>query len=158
MREPRPLAIFTVFFFIFSFSAATSWADQLVGNGNAAVELPQTGQTTCYDANGAVIMCIGGTGQDGEIRAGMPWPNPRFENKGDGTVTDKLTGLIWTENANAPGPVSCPTGTPMNWQAALDYLKCLNNNSYLNQNDWRLPNINEISSFMNVVRQIFPRG
>ena len=113
------------------------------------VQMPQTGQTTCYDTTNVEIMCNGATGQDGEIRAGIPWPNPRFENNGDGTVTDNLTGLIWTENANAPGPVSCPTGTPMNWQAALDYLKCLNNNSYLNQNDWRLPNINEISSFMN---------
>jgi hypothetical protein len=115
---------------------------------NVPIDLPQTGQTTCYDATGVAIICIGGTGQDGEIRAGIPWPNPRFESNGDGTATDKLTGLIWTENANAPGPIQCPTGIAMSWQGALDYVKCLNNNSYLSQTDWRLPNLNEISSFM----------
>ncbi len=34
------------------------------------VQLPQTGQTKCYDSAGAEIVCTG-TGQDGEIRAGM---------------------------------------------------------------------------------------
>ncbi len=32
-----------------------------------AVQLPQTGQTKCYDTAGAEIECAG-TGQDGEIR------------------------------------------------------------------------------------------
>jgi len=41
------------------------------------IELPQTGQTKCYDTAGAVIDCAG-TGQDGEIRAGVAWPEPRF--------------------------------------------------------------------------------
>jgi hypothetical protein len=41
------------------------------------IQLPQTGQTKCYDTYGAAIACTG-TGQDGEIRAGVPWPNPRF--------------------------------------------------------------------------------
>ena len=37
------------------------------------VQLPQTGQTTCYDASGTVISCTG-TGQDGEFQAGVAWP------------------------------------------------------------------------------------
>ena len=41
------------------------------------VQLPQTGQTKCYDMAGIEINCAG-TGQDGEIRAGVPWPIPRF--------------------------------------------------------------------------------
>jgi hypothetical protein len=39
--------------------------------------LPQTGQTTCYNTEGNVIPCAG-SGQDGDIRAGVPWPDPRF--------------------------------------------------------------------------------
>ena len=35
-----------------------------------AIELPQTGQMKCYDSAGVEINCAG-TGQDGEIRAGM---------------------------------------------------------------------------------------
>lgn len=34
------------------------------------IELPQTGQTKCYDSSGTEIVCAG-TGQDGEIRAGV---------------------------------------------------------------------------------------
>ncbi|KJU82320.1 conserved hypothetical protein, secreted, partial [Candidatus Magnetobacterium bavaricum] len=43
------------------------------------VSLPQTGQTTSYAAN-----------DDGAIRAGVAWPNPRFTVKADQTVTDNL--------------------------------------------------------------------
>ncbi|MCC6542909.1 MAG: hypothetical protein IT392_00205 [Nitrospirae bacterium] len=61
------------------------------------VELPETGQTTCYNSSGSVIACPG-TGQDGDIQAGVPWPSPRF-TAGTGTgadcVTDNLTGLMW---------------------------------------------------------------
>src|SRR4030066_1260987 len=73
------------------------------------IQLPQTGQKTCYDTNGVVILCPG-TGQDGDIQAGVPWPNPRFIDHGDGTVTDNLSGLMWTKDAN----LSSKT-----WQQAL---------------------------------------
>jgi hypothetical protein len=62
------------------------------------VALPETGQTTCYDTEGDVIPCAG-TGQDGDIQAGVAWPDPRFRDNGDGTVTDNLTGLMWLKDA-----------------------------------------------------------
>ena len=34
------------------------------------IDLPQTGQTKCYDTSGTEIACAG-TGQDGEIQAGV---------------------------------------------------------------------------------------
>ena len=34
---------------------------------------------------------------------GVAWPNPRFTDNGNGTVTDNLTGLIWLKNANCFG-------------------------------------------------------
>src|SRR6202008_569829 len=39
--------------------------------------LPKTGQITCYNSNGTTISCAG-TGQDGEIQAGLNWPSPRL--------------------------------------------------------------------------------
>jgi hypothetical protein len=36
-----------------------------------------------------------------------------------------------------------------NWQAALDYIACLNSAGYLGRTDWRLPNINELESLLN---------
>lgn len=66
-----------------------------------AIALPKTGQTTCYDSAG-VIPCTG-TGQDGDIRAGVAWPSPRFTDNGNGTITDHLTGLTWLKNVNCFG-------------------------------------------------------
>lgn len=61
----------------------------------APAKLWRTGQATCYGAQGEVIECKG-TGQDGEIQAGIPWPEPRFTDNLNGTVTDNLSGLMWT--------------------------------------------------------------
>jgi len=52
----------------------------------------KTGQTTSY-----------ATGDDGDLQRGIPWPNPRFTDNEDGTVTDNLTGLIWLKDANCFG-------------------------------------------------------
>ena len=59
----------------------------------------KSGQKKCYDADGDEIDCSG-TGQDGEYQKGITWPNPRFADNGNGTVTDNLTGLVWLKNAN----------------------------------------------------------
>ena len=113
------------------------------------VDLPETGQTTCYDALGAAIDC-GNTGQDGQIQAGVSWPSPRFTDSGNGTVTDNLTGLVWLEDGNCFGTQT--------WQSALDTVADFNANpgSYSCRNysavatDWRLANINEIDSLVNL--------
>lgn len=98
-------------------------------------EVARTGQTTCYDASGTVVACTG-TGQDGDVLAGAPWPAPRFIDNGDGTVTDSLTGLEWTKNANLAEQIKT-------WQEALDYVKKLNTGGHT---DWRLPNERELRS------------
>ena len=114
----------------------------------STTELPQTGQDKCYNANGGEVYCPG-TGQDGDFQAGVVWTTPRFFSDGAGTRTDSLTGLMWTLNANAPGPSACSPGMAKTWQGALDYVKCLNTNNYLGFNDWRLPNIIELRSLTN---------
>ncbi|MBF0565047.1 MAG: DUF1566 domain-containing protein [Nitrospirae bacterium] len=104
----------------------------------STINLPQTGQTTCYDSDGNKIACAG-TGQDGDIKAGVAWPNPRFTDNGDQTITDKLTGLMWTKNANLAGEKT--------WQQALDYVTSMNTGSgTYGYTDWRLPNRKELRS------------
>ncbi|MBF0536703.1 MAG: DUF1566 domain-containing protein [Nitrospirae bacterium] len=105
------------------------------------VNLPQTGQTTSYDSNNPQW-------DDGALRDGVAWPNPRFTVNSDSTVTDNLTGLVWTKDASTPTVGSC-TGGQMTWQAALSYVVCLNTASYLGHSDWRLPNVNELESLVN---------
>ena len=110
--------------------------------------LAKTGQTACYDSSGTVIACAS-TGQDGELQTGAAWPTPRFANNNDETITDRLTGLIWTKEAKIPGPSACRPGTDKAWLEALDYIKCLNTVKYLGKSDWRLPNRNELASLEN---------
>ena len=112
------------------------------------LSLPKTGQTSCHDGLGDVTDCTG-TRQDGELQTGTAWPSPRFIDNADQTITDSLTGLIWSKNGKAPGPTSCAPGTHKNWQEALDYIKCLNAHSFLGKKEWRLPNRNELASLVN---------
>ena len=103
----------------------------------APSDLPKTGQTTCYDAAGAVIACAN-TGQDGDLKKGVTWPSPRFTVDGTGDcVTDNLTGLMWVKN---------PDSTLRNWASAMTYA---NNLTLCGYDDWRLPNVNELESLLN---------
>jgi len=97
--------------------------------------VPQTGQTISYAA-----------GDDGAIRSGVAWPDPRFTDHGNGTVTDNLTGLMWTKDYKSPGPLVCVPDTNKLWQGALEYAACLNINNYLGYRDWRVPNIRELGT------------
>ena len=99
---------------------------------------PQTGQTMSSSAS-----------DDGDLKKGIAWPSPRFVNHNDGTITDLLTGLMWTQDANVPGPAACLPGVAKAWQLALNYVACLNTNGYLGHSDWRLPNRRELSSVVN---------
>jgi hypothetical protein len=100
--------------------------------------LPVTGQTECYDLHGRTIPCPG-TGQDGDIRIGVKWPDPRFEVVGD-TVVDRLTGLFWLGAADL-------TRGPATWSEALSAIAELNRASS-GTLTWRLPNINELESLV----------
>ncbi len=106
------------------------------GTYNAAV--PQTGQTTSY-----------ASGDDGDLEKGVAWPNPRFTDNSDGTVTDNLTGLIWLKNANAFGF--------RGWATALTDCATLNSGEAglsdgSVEGDWRLPNIRELQSLIDYGR------
>jgi hypothetical protein len=104
-----------------------------------SLALPKTGQTVCYDTGGAIIDCKG-TGQDGELQTGVAWPTTRFVPNADKTITDNLTGLIWSNDG---------ISVSKTWQGALDYVKALNiGTGYLGHTDWRLPNINELESLI----------
>ena len=112
------------------------------GDGGGKTHVPKTGQTKCWDTSEHHIHCAG-TGQDGEVRAGAPWPDPRFTDNGDGTVTDNLTGLVWLKDGNAFG-----TRT---WHQALEDCRSLHNGKCgltdgSQPGDWRLPNIHELRS------------
>lgn len=112
------------------------------------IQLPQTGQKSCYDPAGAVIACAG-TGQDGDLLMGVPAPDPRFTDNNDGTVTDNLTGLIWLKNARC--------FDEEHWPDALNHVKTLQHgecglSDHSAAGDWHLPNILELDSLVDISR------
>lgn len=69
-------------------------------------------------------------------------PNPRFktETVGDKTrVMDMATGMMWNMN----------TGPAMEWRQALAYCELQDCCGY---SDWRLPNVNELRSLLNMAK------
>lgn len=91
------------------------------------------------------------TGEDGhaDMQKGVTWPNPRFTihdsgtpaDPSDDTVTDNLTGLRWTRNANH-GLKRWKDGSSY---PALEYCNGLSLGGY---SDWRLPNVRELQSLV----------
>ena len=113
-----------------------------------ATYLPQTAQTSCFDTFGATIGCAG-TGQDGEFQAGAGWPAPRFTGSSPGILKDNLSGLMWVRDVS-PLSTACGGGDNTAWSDAIDFVTCLNNNNHLGYNDWRLPNVNELATLINL--------
>ncbi len=138
----------------------------LVRDGGISAPAPTaaTGQSKCYDSSGTLRVCAG-TGEDGELQKGVAIPSPRFTDNGDGTVSDKLTGLMWLKDVNCIGNryPSLDTDTTasvgdgdgeVSWQHGLDFISGLNYGAHdcgqnKNYTDWRMPNYNEINSLVN---------
>jgi len=75
-------------------------------------------------------------------------PASRFTDNGDGTVTDKVNGLQWkrcSEGQTWDGGTCTGNVTSHNWQQAL---LLADGTTYAGNNDWRLPNIKELGSIV----------
>ncbi|MBU4566467.1 MAG: DUF1566 domain-containing protein [Desulfarculus sp.] len=71
-----------------------------------------------------------------EPASGIPWPQPRWEARGQ-TVRDRLGGLIWSKCADlAPGPVS--------WFRAMELAQQADAARLGGLGGWRLPAIAEL--------------
>ncbi|WP_237157015.1 DUF1566 domain-containing protein [Photobacterium rosenbergii] len=95
--------------------------------------LPDTGQTAQYDTNGkplAVSESTLYTGQDASINS-----NPlRYQDNGDGTVTDLNTGLMWQKSHDT---------TKRNLADSVAVVEAMTLGGH---EDWRLPTIKELYS------------
>jgi len=107
------------------------------GTGNGL--LPATGQRQCFDGDGRTIECSE-TAQDGGLRLGSPWPDPRFAVTDD-VAQDRLTNLIWLKRADL-------TGEPVAWQQGIEILAEWSRNRGDKNICWRLPTMNELASLV----------
>ncbi|MEJ2641228.1 MAG: DUF1566 domain-containing protein [Desulfosarcinaceae bacterium] len=103
----------------------------------------QTGQTICYDAKGATVSCRE-TGQDGEWRSGSPHGMDRFV-VANGVVRDSATGLQWLQNGDVLEGM-------MDWRTAFDRIGEMNRRTQSGRSDWRVPNIVELESLIDMGR------
>ena len=76
------------------------------------------------------------------VRGGEPTGS--FEDNGDGTVTDTVTGLMWQQHTEASS----------DWKTALNLCEGLTLAGY---EDWRLPNWKELQTLVDYGRATSPR-
>ena len=108
--------------------------------GLAPAPVARTGQTVSI-----------APGDDGALQKGVAWPNPRFTDNNNGTVTDKLTGLIWLKNANCLQDIR-------GWQEVLQFANSLASGACglsdgSRSGDWRVPNRNELASLLDLSKR-----
>ena len=75
----------------------------------------------------------------------VPITNNRFKVlMGGNVIKDNAAGLMW-EQLGSP--------EPMNYNAALRYIKKLNTENFADYNDWRLPTVDELTSLLAKTKQ-----
>ncbi len=134
-------------------------------NQKAPSPVARTGQTVVYRP-----------GDDGALQKGVPWPDPRFVDNGDGTVTDNLTRLVWMKRPTNQLGVLDENGCfrhAESWDDAMtkcdtlfassDPSVCICKDHDGNCNltdgsesgDWRLPNVRELLSLVDYSRHAY---
>jgi Protein of unknown function (DUF1566) len=77
------------------------------------------------------------------VRGNPAYGKNDFHDNRNGTVTDRATGLMWSQSDSGKG---------MNWQAALAWVQARNAAKHLGYSDWRLPSVKELQSLVDYSR------
>ena len=122
----------------------------VIGLGVAQAQTPRAPLTGIEQKLGALQTAVDGSAL------------PRYQDNGDGTITDRQTGLMWVKLDDAGGPLD--KDTMRNWKDAittwLDQVNSLNKTKASNgadgsrvsfaggYTDWRLPTIVELQTIL----------
>lgn len=76
-------------------------------------------------------------------------PAALYTDNGDGTITDMSTNLMWIKCVEGLSGSDCYSGAPtaLAWEAALAHA---HSRIYAGHEDWRLPNIKELASIVDL--------
>ncbi|HEY4743176.1 MAG TPA: DUF1566 domain-containing protein, partial [Desulfuromonadaceae bacterium] len=118
-------------------SANSLWAVRSGGAG--LIQLLATG---VFSGQGGGSGLSFGIGDDASLQIGAPLTSPRFIDKGDGTLADTVTGLIWLKKADCIN---------QSWSSALVTINSLANGQCgltdgSTAGQWRMPNRSEMLS------------
>ena len=125
------------------------WVPPLWANGNDEPvfnQLYRTGQITTFDSDGGAIDFVG-SGQDGEFQRGLEWPDPRFIENQDGTLSDRLTGLMWLKDGNCFGKERWRATKTKILQLNLGEAGC--HEYTAPYDDWFVPEVSELATLIN---------
>ena len=80
------------------------------------------------------------------VRGNSDYSVNKFIDNGDGTITDRATGLMWQQD---------DSGSVLNWEQGLSYAEDLALAGY---DDWRMPNAKELQSIVDYTRSPVTTG
>lgn len=129
--------------------------DDLVSDSDSLdIELPDgvlsypivdTGQDKCYNNLNEISTPAQGAafyGQDANFTKNAP----SYRDNGDGTVSDLVTNLMWSQSPDLNGDGKINVDDKLTYAEALVYVKTVSIGGY---DDWRLPTIKELYSLVN---------
>jgi hypothetical protein len=147
--------IFIIFAFCIGACAGRNNSLSEFPNDDVFAEIVNPFNSHCYDWSGNSIPCDFKR-QYAELLMDRSIPDPRFIDNKDGTVTDRLTGLIWPKNMSCFGM--------MNWEGAMLAAKRLKDGDCgpdpalilsdgSSAGDWRLPTMSELCTLIDFSRR-----
>jgi len=77
------------------------------------------------------------------VRGNPEYGKNDFADNGDGTITDRATGLMWAQ---------ADSGKGLDWKEALVWAQQMNAQDYLGHDDWRVPGVKELQSIIDYTR------
>ena len=140
--KPLRLALFVAYLsFIAIFAACKDEIAEIVATdnleqinySNLTYPIVDTKQGFSYDNTSQMTSPVEGEafyGQDAQYTGNAP----SYSDNGDGTITDNVTGLTWTQEISR---------SPVSWEQASGYCDTLSTGGY---SDWRLPTVKELWS------------
>lgn len=133
-------------------------AAKYYANGSTDVPKYQDAGRKCTEAYATMWRRL----QDRASGTGSTCDGARFVDNGDGTVTDKLTGLQWekkTDDATVHDKDDryrwSTAGTAADGTAFTSFLAPLNDSCFAGQCDWRLPTLAELQT---ILLEQYPQG
>lgn len=118
-------------------SPAHEWSCGLkTKQGPESVPLAATGQKLSY-----------GDHDDGALQKGVAWPDSRFTDNQDGTVTDNLIGLVWLKDLGCFGKEAWHDSLSAANQLAQGQCNLMDGSI---PGDWYLPNRKQLESLVDI--------
>ncbi len=111
----------------------------------APYPVPDTGQSACFGSSSKINCPAQGAaffGQDAQHQGATM----AYVDHGNGTVSDKLTGLMWMKSPDLNGDGKIGAADKLSFDDAVKFAKTAR---YAGHSDWRLPTIKEMFSLMN---------